>query len=1081
MKVKYTKQVGAIIFSSFMAFGQLSFAQSKAKTSYEDREREREKSEEILERSKFELKRVRVIETGKVPEKAYWKALLETKQAKEFYENTNSKMMALSWTERGPNTDVVGPSNGNTRANSGITSGRIRATHVDLNDATGKTVWVGGVDGGLWKTTDITASPASWVLVNDYLSNLAVSDICQDPVNKNILYFCTGEAYFNVDAVSGAGVFKSTDNGATWSLLSSTSAYTLCSRILCDYLGNVYLGTNGSGLLRSTDGGSTWTTITPSGMSSRICDLEISSTTAAGRLHVVGGIFSTQSYRYTDVPTTVTTSGWTAPTTAFPSYSNRAEIACSGNTLFACPSDNSYQVPTIYKSTNGGATWTATGGQPTSGWASQQGWYALAVGIDPSNVNNCIVGGLDAYKTTNGGTSWVKISNWVGTSGQYVHADIHDIAWYDNGNKLLFACDGGIHYSTDKGTVIRDRNAGLRIKQFYSVAMHPTTTNYFLAGAQDNGVHKLTSAGLGGSVEVTGGDGAFVAIDQDQPTYQFGSYVYNQYRRSTDGGNTWTPVDFSSTPGSGQFINPFDYDNVNNILYAASSAGRYLRWSNPQTGSTSASVTIAGLNSALISNVKVSPYTSHRVFFGTESGRLVRVDGANLATPTSNTNITSASMPAGYVSCINIGTNDQNLIASYSNYGVNNIWISSNGGSTWTTVDGNLPDMPVRWCMFNPGDNTKAIIATETGVWETTLLNGASTAWTPSLNFPTVRTDMLAYRASDGTLAAATHGRGIFSTILSGPAPTCGTPTGLASASITSSSATVSWTAVSGAASYDVDYKLSASGTWTSSIAGTTSTSRSITGLAASSTYDWRVRTNCTGASSAYAQGSFTTTAAASACPGTLDVSTNGTIGGAATAPFNTDIKGTIGASGDIDFYKVVITTGGTATITLGTLPFDYDVKLFASNGTTQLGISQAGGTSSETITYTFAAGTYYVQVYGYQSANSATSCYTLKVQLGTASKGALGSNGLISMNNETTIAKIYPNPVKDVLYVSTLTELNENSNLQIMDATGKILIEQKYTENPQMIDIKALKAGLYLINLTTASGSEQYRFVKEQ
>jgi trimeric autotransporter adhesin len=1076
MNIKHTKNVGAIIFSSFLAFSQFSFAQKKERG---NEERERESSEEISARAKFELKRVRDIETGKVPEKAYWNALLETKQAKEFYENTNAKVMALSWTERGPNSDVTGPSNGNTRANSGVTSGRIRAMLVDASDATGKKVWVGGVDGGLWKTNDITLSPASWSVVNDYLSNLAVTDICQDPRNSNTMYFCTGEAYGNADAVAGAGVFKSTDNGANWSLLASTSGYTSCTRILCDNLGNVYLGTNGSGLRRSIDGGISWTDITPSGMGTRICDLEISSTSAAGRLHVVGGIFSTQSYRYTDAASTVTTTGWTAPTTSFPSYSNRAEIACLGSVLYACPVDASYQVPTIYKSINGGASWTATGGQPSTGWASGQGWYALTLGIDPSNANNCIVGGLDAYKTTTGGTSWAKISNWVGTTGQYVHADIQDIIWYDNGNKLLFACDGGIHYSADKGTTIRDRNVGLRIKQFYSVAMHPTTTNYFLAGAQDNGTHKLTSAGLGGSVEVTGGDGAFVAIDQDQPTYQFGAYVYNQYRRSTDGGNTWSQVNISAS--SGQFINPFDYDNLNNRLYASNTSGTYLRWDNPQTGSTSANVSIASFNSSSVSTVKVSPYTSNRVFFGTQGGRVVRVDGANLATPTSNTNITGTSMPAGYVSCVNMGTSDQFLMACYSNYNVNNVWVSTDAGVTWATVDGNLPNMPVRWCMFNPGDNTKAIIATETGVWETTLLNGASTAWTPSLNFPTVRTDMLAYRVSDGTLAAATHGRGIFTTTLSGTAPTCSAPSGLASASITSSTASVSWTAVSGAASYDVDYKLSSSATWTSSIAGTTSTSRSITGLAASSNYDFRVRTNCSGASSGYTQGSFTTSAVVSACPGTLDVSTNGTIAGAATAPFNTDIKGTISASGDIDFYKVVITTGGTATITLGTLPFDYDVKLFASNGTTQLGISQNGSTTSETITYTFTAGTYYVQVYGYQTANSATSCYTLRVQLGTATKGALGNNGLISMNNEATIAKIYPNPVKDVLYVSTLTELNENSNLQIMDATGKIVIEQKYTENPQMIDIKALKAGLYLINVTTASGSEQYRFVKEQ
>jgi trimeric autotransporter adhesin len=97
----------------------------------------------------------------------------------------------------------------------------------------------------------------------------------------------------------------------------------------------------------------------------------------------------------------------------------------------------------------------------------------------------------------------------VGTAGQYVHADQQAILWR-TGNQVLIASDGGVHYSSDGGTTITDRNQGLRIKQFYSVAVHPTSTNYFLAGAQDNGVHQLNSAGLGASVEVTGGDGAWV-------------------------------------------------------------------------------------------------------------------------------------------------------------------------------------------------------------------------------------------------------------------------------------------------------------------------------------------------------------------------------------------------------------------------------------------------------------------------------------------------------------------------------------------------------------------------------------------
>jgi hypothetical protein len=152
-----------------------------------------------------------------------------------------------------------------------------------------------------------------------------------------------------------------------------------------------------------------------------------------------------------------------------------------GNTLYAAPADGSYQVPVIYISIDGGARWSATLGQPPSGWASGQGWYALSVRINPANPNQCIVGGLDNYKTTDGGATWNRISFWVGVSGQYVHADQHDLQWWDGGTKMLFACDGGVHFSSDGGATIRDRNVGLNLKQFYSVAIHPSQTNYFLA------------------------------------------------------------------------------------------------------------------------------------------------------------------------------------------------------------------------------------------------------------------------------------------------------------------------------------------------------------------------------------------------------------------------------------------------------------------------------------------------------------------------------------------------------------------------------------------------------------------------
>jgi photosystem II stability/assembly factor-like uncharacterized protein len=728
----------------------------------------------------MEFNRTKDPATGTVPRDRLLKALLYTDSLKK-----ELPFQLISgygnWTERGPNSDVVGGSNGNTRANSGIASGRIRAMLVDAADATGNTVWIGGVGGGLWKTTDITASPATWTNVNDFFSNMAITGICQDPVTPATMYFCTGEWPGNSDAVAGDGIFKSTNSGVTWTQLASTTSPTFdyCSKILCDASGNVYVTTR-SGIHRSTNQGTTWTAITPSGLStSRFSDMELSST---GRLHVSAGVFSTSGYRYTDNPSTVAAGTWTSATSGYPTSSVRIELGCNGSTLYALPSDASYQVSTIYKSIDGGANWTVTTGQPAAGWASGQAWYALAVDIDGSG--NVIVGGLEPYRSTNGGATWSRIGRWVGTIGQYVHADIHFIKMYGT-NRVLFGCDGGVHYSSDNGTTIRDRNAGLRVKQFYSVAIHPSTTNNFLAGAQDNGVHQFNNAGLSSTIEVTGGDGCGVIIDQLTPVNQFGNYVYNSYNRSVNGGTTWTDINFykgtdASPSNFGSFINPIAYDNTNKIIYAGGDADEFFRWTTATTtaagdyfvGGTpsfpaGASIvnSITSFNGASVTAIAVAPTTSNRVYFGTDGSRIVYIDAANTApSGTSGTNISSASFTSGAtVSCINFGTTENNMIVSFSNYGVAQVWVSTNGGTSWTNIDGNLPDMPVRWCMFVPGsNNTKALLATEAGVYLTQQINGASTAWIPSSTFPLVRTDMLQYRPSDGLIAAATHGRGLW-------------------------------------------------------------------------------------------------------------------------------------------------------------------------------------------------------------------------------------------------------------------------------------------------------------------------------
>ncbi len=749
------------------------------------KENEVENEDGIAEAEQMEFENTKDVKLGYIPRNRLISAVEDLRIARSKKGFTN-RVNALTWSERGPNTDLIGPSNGNTRgtqiASDAVTSGRMRAIWFDLADATNHTVWVGSVSGGLWKTTDITSSAtAAWSPVNDFFANLSISSICQDPSNTNTMYFATGEKTVNADAVKGGGIWKSIDHGVNWALLNSTTTFWNASKIICDATGNVYVAAIGSlvgipgsagGVYRSGDGGATWTNITPTGLTINATELRISNT---GRMHVVCGYrnIGTSGYRFTDAPATVTSASWTSPTTTFPTNYN-TELAVAGSTLYALPADVNYRTPQIYKSTDGGDNWAATATSPPSNATEPsintgQGWYDLALGVDPANPNNVVAGGLNLYRSADGGATWSQITRWVGTALNYVHADHHAVVW--NGTQVLVGCDGGLFYSTDNGVSYKDRNDGLRLKQFYSCAIHPTTTNYFLAGAQDNGTHQLANAGLSGSTEAVGGDGGFTHIDQDEPQYQFGSFTFSTYLRSTDGGASWGSVTYS-TGGIGQFINPTDYDDVRNKMYTSANAGQYVRWEDPQTGATFTPISIGSFGGSTARSITVSHHAANRVFFGTANGRVIKVDNADQAVPV-ETNITGSGMSGTVVSCVAAGTDDNNLLATFSNYGSTHIWVTTTGGGAggWTNISGNLPDIPVRWAMFYPDDNTQAIIATEMGVFETSLINGASTVWTQNASFPVVKTNMLQYRAGDNTVLAATHGRGLWTSNITPASP----------------------------------------------------------------------------------------------------------------------------------------------------------------------------------------------------------------------------------------------------------------------------------------------------------------------
>ena len=302
-----------------------------------------------------------------------------------------------------------------------------------------------------------------------------------------------------------------------------------------------------------------------------------------------------------------------------------------------------------------------------------------------------------------------------------------------------------------------------------------------------------------------------------------------------------------------------------------------------------------------------------------------------------------------------------------------------------------------------------------------------------------------------------------------GSAPLCADPAGLTTSSITQTSATVSWNTVSGAISYDVDYKAASSGAWTNAATATTATSVNLTGLTASTLYDWRVRATCSSGTGSYVQAQFTTAGVPVVCPGSYDVSTNGSAAGAATIPLNTDINGLINARGDNDYYKFIITTGGTITLSLTTLPADYQLALLNNSGTT-LQSSTNNGTANETINSTVTAGTYYARVYPKSNgAFNASNCYTLKVQTGTASRNigepvTYGSNKFI----------VSPNPAGYSANLAFNVKLGGTATISIINQTGSVVSKKILAvntgDNIRNLDVSNLTNGMYFIKLQTGS-----------
>ncbi|RAJ15034.1 thrombospondin type 3 repeat-containing protein [Olleya aquimaris] len=405
-----------------------------------------------------------------------------------------------------------------------------------------------------------------------------------------------------------------------------------------------------------------------------------------------------------------------------------------------------------------------------------QAFYDLMLEVDPNNDQTIYAGGIDLFKSTNGGTNWIQFSHWYGGFGfQEVHADQHALAFANGSSTIMaFGNDGGVYYSSNGGSITSSRNKDFNTSQFYTVGVGPTTAftgDFFAGGLQDNGTQLFQDADpnqTSPSVEPYGGDGAYTFFDQDgTDRYFIRNYVYNSginlYNLDT---NTNVTINNESA-SNGAFINPQALDSNLDVLYSNYSSDDFIRIR--RYSGIKSSATLQGTN---LTNVDfdsrptaftVSPYTttSSTLLVGTVLGDVFKVENADSAPVWTELELNN--IIVGSISDIEFGQSENDIFVTIHNYGVQSIWYTSDGGANWSPKEGDLPDMPVKAILQNPLNLDEVIIGTELGVWYTSNFSDASPNWNQAFNgMSNVKVMDLDLR-DDNTVYAATYGRGVFS------------------------------------------------------------------------------------------------------------------------------------------------------------------------------------------------------------------------------------------------------------------------------------------------------------------------------
>jgi hypothetical protein len=644
----------------------------------------------------------------------------------------------------GDRDDAVWESLGPTSwTSTGYNPGNGRVNTVCVDPENPAIIYAGTPSGGLWRSND---GGGTWQALFNDLPSMGVSGIAIDTTGTGTIYIATGDG--DGSDTYSAGVLKSVDGGATWLTTGLNWSINLerTTRALRMNPANpqeLYCATS-SGLYRTTDGADTWQQV----LSGGIRDVEIIPGDSTVVLACSQVLFrSVDGGNFTSVPFSGLPGSGDVGRMA-------VAVAPTDPTMIyvLCGSDLDNGFLGLFRSTDGGFTFEERSDGPNifgyamdASDAGGQAWYDMALAIDPQDANTIYAGGINVWKSIDGGDTWHIKSHWVWPSDVgYTHADIHSLDFF--GNTLYCGSDGGLHVTDDGAIEWQDISAGMDIMQFYRMGGSELLPQLIMAGAQDNGSNRYQN---GAWTHVLGADGMEAAVDVEEPSTVYATTQNGGLNRSDNGGTDWVDI----RPGlEGPWVTPFELDRT---WTGRMIAGYYNLWASENRGDNWYQLTFWE-EDQFVRCIGIAP-SDGTVIYAARNNKVERAnDGGFVWTDI------RPGLPGGSPTSFAVDADDpMHVWISFSGTTPNNkVYESLNGGEDWINRSLNLPNVPVNSIVMQPGSPHGIYAGTDLGVF---YIDDYATQWEPyGVGMPNVVVSELEINMASGKLRAATYGRGIW-------------------------------------------------------------------------------------------------------------------------------------------------------------------------------------------------------------------------------------------------------------------------------------------------------------------------------